>query len=113
MSSFATHLFEIAPYATFCILLLIVVATVYLRFSILSYTEKNLPHSFTEFKLHEEHQEETTSLALYHYIMSNTFEQSNDPVFIAMCKRYIRWGQLFILFFVVAIVDSSVIWRLL
>lgn len=113
MSSFTTPLFEIAPYATFCILLLIILATIYLRSSILSYTEKNLPHSFSEFKLHEEHQEETTSLALYHYIMSNAFEQSNDPVFIAMCKRYIRWGQLFILFFVIAVMDISLIWRLL
>ena len=106
-------LFEIAPYATFCILLLIIVATVYLRSAILNYTQKNLPHNFREFKLHEEHQAETKSLALYHYIMSNAFEQTNDPVFIAMCRRYIRWGQSFILFFVLAIVDLSVICRLL
>ena len=102
-------LFEIAPYATFSILLLMVFSTVYLRRLILDYTEKKLPHCFTAFKLYEEQQEETTTLALYRYIMSNTFQQTNDAVFIAMCRRYIRWGQLFILFFFVAIVDIGFI----
>lgn len=111
--NFTTPLFEIAPYATFCILLLMVFSTLYLRSLILNYAEKNLPHCFTEFKLYEEQQEDTTSLALYRYIMSNSFEQSNDPVFIAMCQRYIRWGQLFILSFVFAIVDISFINRIL
>jgi hypothetical protein len=41
--------------------------------------------------------------------MSNTFLQTNDPVFIALCQRYIRWGQLFILFFVAAIADIDFI----
>lgn len=82
-----------------------VFSTLYLRSQILKYAEKNLPQCFTEFKLYEEQQEDTTSLALYRYIMSNTFLQTNDPVFIALCKRYIRWGQLFILFFVTAIAD--------
>ncbi len=66
-----------------------------------------------EFKLHEEYQEDTTSLALYRYITSNAFAQSNDPRFIALCRRYIRWGQLFIVFFVLAIIDINVIARLL
>lgn len=83
--------------------------TLYLRNQILKYAEKNLPHSFTEFKLYEEQREDTTSLALYHYIMSNTFQQTNDPVFIALCQRYVRWGQLFILFFVAAVVDTGFI----
>lgn len=87
--------------------------TLYLRSQILKYAEKNLPHSFTEFKLYEEQQEDTTSLALYHYIMSNTFQQTNDPVFIALCQRYIRWGQLFILFFVAAVVDNGFIHHIL
>ncbi len=90
-----------------------VFATVYLRSSILRYTEKNLPHCFTEFNLYEEQQEDTTSLSLYRYIMSNAFEQTNDPVFIAMCQRYIRWGQLFILFFAAAIVDIGFICHVL
>lgn len=103
-------IFEIAPYATFSILLLMVLSTIYLRRLILNYTETKLPHCFTQFKLYEEHQEETTTLSLYRYIMSNTFQQTNDPVFIAMCRRYIRWSQLFILCFVVAaIVDISFI----
>lgn len=110
---FTTSLFEIAPYATFCILLLVVFSTSYLRNLILNYTEKNLPHCFTEFKLYEEQQDNTTSQALYHYIISNTFEQTNDPVFIALCQRYIRWGQLFILFFFIAIVDIGFINRML
>ncbi len=82
-----------------------VFSTLYLRSMILHYAQKNLPQCFAEFKLYEEQQDNTTSLALYHYIMSNSFEQTNDPVFIALCQRYIRWGQLFILFFVAAIVD--------
>lgn len=85
-----------------------VFSTLYLRSMILNYAEKNLPHYFIEFKLYEEQQEDTTSLALYHYIMSHTFEQTNDPVFIALCQRYIRWGQLFILFFAMVIVDVGV-----
>ncbi len=83
--------------------------TLYLRSQILKYAEKNLPQCFTEFKLYEEQLEDTTSLALYRYIMSNTFQQTNDPVFIALCQRYIRWGQLFILFFVAAIADVGFI----
>jgi len=102
-----TPLFEIAPYATFCILLLMIFSTIHLRRLVLDYAEKNLPHCFTEFKLYEEQQDNTTSLALYHYIMSQAFVQTNDPMFIAMCKRYIRWGQLFILTFVVTVVDIS------
>lgn len=102
-------LLEVAPYTTFCILLLMVASTIYLRSQILRYTEKKLPHCFTKFRLYEEQQDETTSLALYNYISSNAFAQTNDPVFIDMCKRYIRWGQLFILFFVIAIVDIGLI----
>ncbi|WP_331351078.1 hypothetical protein [Cellvibrio sp. UBA7671] len=109
MYNFTTPLLEVAPYATFCILLLMVFSTLYLRSQILKYAEKNLPQCFTEFKLYEEQQEDTTSLALYRYIMSNTFLQTNDPVFIALCQRYIRWGQLFILFFVAAIADIDFI----
>lgn len=86
-----------------------VFATVHLRSRILTYAEKNLPQSFTKFKLYEEQQEDTASLALYRYIMSNTFQQTNDPIFIALCQRYIRWGQLFILFFVAAITDFGLI----
>ena len=107
MHHLTTSLFEIAPYATFCILLLIVVSTVYLRNLILKSAEKNLPHCFTEFKLYEELQENTTSLALYHFIMSNRFVQTNDSAFIALCQRYIRWGQLFIIFFVFAVLDIA------
>lgn len=109
MYNVSPPLFGIAPYTTFLILLLMVVATIYLRRLILRYTEKKLPHCFSEFRLYEEQHEETTSLALYHYITSNSFAHTNDPVFIDMCKRYIRWGQLFILFFVAAIVDMSII----
>lgn len=90
-----------------------VFSTLHLRSVILHYAQKNLPQCFAEFKLYEEQQDNTTSLALYHYIMSNSFEQTNDPVFIALCQRYIRWGQLFILFFVAAIVDISIIEKLL
>jgi len=90
-----------------------VFATGHLRSRILTYAEKNLPHSFTEFKLYEEQEEDTASLALYRYIMSNTFQQTNDPIFIALCQRYVRWGQLFILFFVTAIMDISIIEKLL
>lgn len=113
MYNFTTPLFEMAPYATFCILLLMVFSTAYLRSAILHYAEKNLPQYFTECKLYEEQQDNTTSLALYRYIMSNGFEQTNDPVFIAMCQRYIRWGQLFILFFCIAIMDVSFIQKIL
>lgn len=111
MYNSTTPLFELAPYATFGILLLVVFSTLYLRNQILKYAEKNLPQCFTEFKLYEEQQEDTTSLALYRYIMSNTFLQTNDPVFIALCQRYIRWGQIFILFFIAAIMDLSIIGR--
>jgi hypothetical protein len=110
---FTTPLFEIAPYETFCILLLIIFSTIYLRRLILNYAEKNLPHCFTEFNLNEEQQEDTASLALYRYIMSNTFEQTRDPIFIAMCKRYIRWGQLFIVSFAIALIDIEIIGRVL
>lgn len=113
MYNFTTPLFEIAPYATFCVLLLMALSTLYLRSAILHYAEKNLPHCFTEFKLYEEQQEDTTSLALYRYIMSQSFAQTNDPMFIALCQRYIRWGQLFILFFFIAIMDSSFIHKIL
>jgi len=111
--SINSPLSEIAPVATCSILLLIMFSTIYLRRLILSYSQTKLPHCFTEFKLYEEQQENTTSQALYSYIMSNAFEQSNDPDFIALCKRYIRWGQLFILFFVAAIVDIGSIYYLL
>ncbi|HEY0892529.1 hypothetical protein [Cellvibrio fibrivorans] len=105
MYIFSTPVFEIAPYATFCILLLMVVCTIYLRNRILAYAQKNLHDCFSEFKLYEELQDDTTSLALYCYITSNAFQQTNDPVFIALCKRYIRWGQMFIITFVVAVAD--------
>ena len=88
-------------------------STIHLRRLVLDYAEKNLPDCFAEFKLYEEQQDNTTSLALYRYIMSNTFQQTNDAVFIALCQRYLRWGQLFILFFVAAIVDISIIEKLL
>lgn len=113
MHYLTTSLFEIAPYATFCILLLIVVSTVYLRNLILKCAEQNLPQYFTEFKLYEELQDNTTSLALYRFITSNSFAQTNDPTFIALCQRYIRWGQLFIVFFVIAILDIRGICHLL
>lgn len=87
-------------------------STIYLRRLILDYAAKNLPHCFTEFKLYEEQQDDTTSLALYRYIMSHAFVQTNDPMFIALCQRYIRWGQLFILFFVAAIIDFGFICRI-
>lgn len=87
--------------------------TLYLRSKILKYAEKNLPQCFTEFKLYEEQLDDTTSLALYRYVMSNTFQQTNDPVFIALCQRYVRWAQLFILFFVATIMDISIIEKLL
>lgn len=113
MYNASTLLLDIAPYASCGILLLIIVATVYLRSAILRYSEKNLPHSFQQFKLREERQDGTTSLALYHFIMSNAFEQTHDPVFIALCRRYIRWSQLFIVFFVIAIIDMRGICHLL
>lgn len=87
--------------------------TIYLRSLILIYARKNLPTCFSEFKLYEEQQDDTTSQALYRYIRSNAFQQTNDPFFIALCKRYIRWGQMFILFFVAAIVDIGSIEKLL
>ena len=96
-----------------CILLLIIGATVYLRCAILRYTEKKLSHNFVEFKLHEERQEDTNTLALYHYIMSNAFVQSNDPFYIALCRRYIRWSQLFTVFFILAMADMNFICPLL
>lgn len=77
----------------------------YLRNLILNYARKNLPDYFSECKLYEEQQDDTTSLALYRYITSNAFQQTNDPVFIALCKRYIRWGQMFIITFTIAIAD--------
>jgi len=89
-----------------------VFSTAYLRSSILNYAEKKLPHCFINFKLYEEQQDDTTSLALYRYIMSQSFAQTNDPIFIALCQRYIRWGQLFILFFVVSIVDIGIIYQI-
>ncbi|HSC68104.1 MAG TPA: hypothetical protein VLC79_10455 [Cellvibrio sp.] len=104
---FATPLFEIAPYATFCILLLIAITIAYLRIAILGYCEKNLPDCFTAFRLYEEHHEPATSLALYQYLISNSFEQSKDTVFIALCRRYIRWGHFFIIFFIVATIDIN------
>lgn len=113
MYNFTTPLLEIVPHATFGILLLMVFSTIYLRSLILRYAEKKLPGSFSEFKLYEEKQDETTTLALHSYITSNNFVQTQDPVFIAMCQRYIRWGQLFILFFVIAIVDVGFIYRVL
>jgi hypothetical protein len=113
MHYLTTSLFEIASYATFCILLLIVVSTVYLRNLILMRAQNNLPQCFTKFKLYEELQENTTSLALYRFITSNSFAQTNDPTFIARCQRYIRWGQLFILFFVITILDIRGICHLL
>ena len=111
MNNFTTPLFETAPYATFGILLLMVVSIAYLRSLILSYTEKNRPHQFAEFKLHEEQQEDTASQALYNYITTQSFAHTKDPILIGMCQRYIRWGQLFILFFVVAIVDIGFIYH--
>lgn len=86
-----------------------VLSTLHLRSEILHYAEKKLPQCFTEFKLYEEQQDNTTSLALYRYIMSQSFSQTNDPIFIALCQRYIRWGQLVILFFVAAIIDIDFI----
>lgn len=112
MYTFNTPIFEIAPYATLSILLLMVCSTAYLRHAILNYIQKKFPQFFAEFKLHEEKQEETSTLSLYRYITSNSFQQTNDPVFIGMCRRYMRWGQLFILFFVVAaIVDIGFIFH--
>ncbi|MEN0036556.1 MAG: hypothetical protein AAGC78_05795 [Cellvibrio sp.] len=114
MHTFNTPIFEVAPYATFGILLLMVCSTAYLRRLILNYTQKKLPQCFNEFKLYEEDQDETSTLSLYRYITSNRFQQTNDPVFIGMCQRYMRWGQLFILFFVVAaIVDIGFIFHVL
>ena len=113
MHYLTTSLFEIAPYTTFVILLLIVVSTIYLRNQILKCAEKNLPQYFTEFKLYEELQDSTTSLALYRFITSNSFAQTNDSAFIALCQRYIRWGQLFIVFFAIAIMDMGGICKLL
>ena len=109
MHYLTTSLFEIAPYTTFVILLLIVVSTIYLRNQILKCAEKNLPQYFTEFKLYEELQDNTTSLALYRFITSRSFVQTNDPTFIALCRRYICWGQLFIIFFALAVVDVAAI----
>lgn len=99
-------MFEIAPYATFSILFLIVITTAYLRSVILGYAEKHFPAIFTEFGLHEETDSDTSTLALYRYILSGAFKKTDDPIFIALCNRYIRWGQFFIISFVLALVDN-------
>tara|TARA_R100000656_G_C3919075_1_gene122450 strand:+ start:458 stop:793 length:336 start_codon:yes stop_codon:yes gene_type:complete len=105
-------MFETAPYTIFSILLLMVIATVYLRSLILGYAEKHFPDIFIEFKLYEEHEDDTSTLSLYRYIMSRSFEKTNDPIFIAMCNRYMRWGQSFVVSFVIVIIDIDVIYKI-
>lgn len=109
MSIFNAPVFEIVPYATFSILFLLIISTVYLRKLILSYSEKKLPRTFVEFKLYEEKQNAPNTLSLYKYIDSKSFEKTNDPFFISICHRYIRWGQLFIISFAVALADIGFI----
>lgn len=105
-------MFESAPYSVFSILLLIIIATVYLRSLILGYAEKHFPDVFIQFKLYEENEDETSTLTLYRYIMSRSFEKTNDPVFIAMCNRYVRWGQSFVVSFIIAIIDLDYIYKM-
>ena len=105
MYIFNAPIFEVVPYATFSILFLLIISLIYLRKLILNYSEKKLPHTFVEFKLYEEKQDEPETLSLYHYINSKSFEKTNDPFFIDICRRYIRWGQLFIISFAAALAD--------
>lgn len=102
-------MFEIAPYATFGILFLMVISIAYLRMSILGYTEKKFPDVFVAFKLYEEKVEDTFTLSLFSYIKSRSFENTYDPIFIAMCNRYIRWAQLFVISFMVVLIDIDFI----
>ena len=102
---FHMSILEIAPYTTFSILLLIVISTVYLRGLILGYAKNNFPHVFIEFNLHEENEADASTLSLHRYIMSKSFENTNDPIFIAMCHRYVRWAQLFIVAFVIVLIN--------
>lgn len=107
MYTFNTAIFEVAPYATFGILFLLIVSAAYLRRQILNYSEQKHPTAFNQFKLYEERQDEPETLSLYNYIHSKSFEQTDDPFFIGICRRYIRWGQLFIISFAVIIADIS------
>lgn len=105
-------MFEIAPYTTFSILLLIVISIAHLRGLILNYAEKNFSTIFIERNLHEENENDTSTLALYRYIASRSFEQTNDPLFIVMCNRYIWWAQLFIMAFVIVLIDIDFIYKI-
>ena len=103
------RMFEAAPYTTFCMLTLMIVPIMSLRRSVLDYAEANLPELFLEFNLQHENTDLPTEPCLFNFLNSDACTRTHDPIFIALCRRLIRWIYFFMIACALVLIDVDTI----